>query len=69
MTVIKRKVREEHMNRKPRYTLLALLLAVTANIALAGCQSSEPPPIPIGKRPPGQDITPEDRADKRGTVK
>jgi hypothetical protein len=33
-------------------------------VLLAGC-SSAPPATPIDKRAPGQDITPEARADKR----
>lgn len=41
----------------------ALLLVL---LVLSGC--SEPQAVPIANRPPGTDLSPEARADKRGDV-
>ncbi len=49
--------------KKFAYSIASLLLA----LFLTGCHS-EPASTPIEKRAPGEDITPEARADKRGDL-
>lgn len=54
------------MNRNSITMRLGLAAVVLAAVGFAGC--SEPAPIPIDQRKPGQDLSPQDRADKRGDV-
>jgi hypothetical protein len=53
----------KYNKRKMGLGMAAVVLAV---VSLAGC--SEPAPTPLDQRKPGQDISTQDRADKRGDV-
>jgi hypothetical protein len=44
---------------------LGMATALVLALGMAGC-NSQPAATPIDKRAPGQDITPQARADKRG---
>jgi hypothetical protein len=47
---------------------LGAALSALSIIGLAGCGPSDPQGTPIAQRKPGEDITPEQRADKRGDL-
>lgn len=55
------------MKSKMKKFALGAVASLLLVIFVAGC-SSEPAATPITDRKPGQDITPDARADKRGDV-
>jgi len=47
--------------------VLSMVLTLLLALFLAGCKSG-PVDTPVGQRAPGQDLSAQDRADKRGDV-
>jgi hypothetical protein len=56
------------MKNRNLKTLLGLLALALTAVGFVGCSGNDSGGTPPTERKPGQDISPQDRADKRGDV-